>query len=80
MHIPLIQAPLRVTKTQSQKKILKRSRIKPFIKYVNYNHIMPTRYTVNDIELKGAVTPAALKKQDTRVNAKGQVKRLFHQR
>ena len=28
----------------------KRSKIKPFIKVVNYNHLMPTRYT---LELEG---------------------------
>ena len=74
------RAPLRVLKSHSKKEILKRSRVKPFIKYVNYNHIMPTRYTVNDIELKGAVTQQALKKQDTKVQAKGHVKRLFQSR
>lgn len=27
----------------SKKAILKRSRVKPFIKFVNYQHMMPTR-------------------------------------
>ena len=36
--------PRRVTKTMGKKKIAKRSRIKPFLKVVNYNHVMPTRY------------------------------------
>ena len=31
----------------------KRSKIKPFLKRINYNHIMPTRYQVTDIDLKG---------------------------
>ena len=46
------RAPLKVTKSMGQKKILKRSRVKPFIKYINYNHIMPTRYTVTDIDVR----------------------------
>ena len=31
----------------SAKKTSKKSRVKAFIKLVNYNHIMPTRYTLN---------------------------------
>lgn len=46
------RAPLKVTKSMGQKKIIKRSRVKPFIKYINYNHIMPTRYTVTDIDVR----------------------------
>lgn len=37
----------------SQKKIERRSKVKAFVKTVNYNHIMPTRYTVAaDFDLK----------------------------
>ena len=36
--------PLKVNKRMSKKKIARRSRIKPFVKAVNYNHVMPTRY------------------------------------
>jgi len=36
--------PLKVNKRMSKKKIAARSRIKPFVKALNYNHIMPTRY------------------------------------
>jgi large subunit ribosomal protein L27e len=35
--------PRQVTRRMSAKKIEKRSKIKPFIKVVNYNHLMPTR-------------------------------------
>ncbi|ORY46541.1 hypothetical protein BCR33DRAFT_715593 [Rhizoclosmatium globosum] len=38
--------PLKITKGMGQKKIAKRSKVKPFIKTVNYNHILPTRYVV----------------------------------
>ncbi|OLP94425.1 60S ribosomal protein L27 [Symbiodinium microadriaticum] len=42
------RAPLKVTRKMSKKKITKRTKVKtwPFTKYVNYNHIMPTRYNV----------------------------------
>lgn len=35
----------------SQKKIAKRSKMKPFIKCINYNHLLPTRYQV-DLDVK----------------------------
>ena len=35
--------PLFVTKTMTKKKIEKRQKIKPFVKVINYNHLMPTR-------------------------------------
>ena len=36
--------PRKVTKRMGKKKIGQRLKIKPFVKYVNYAHIMPTRY------------------------------------
>ena len=48
--------PRKVTKKQTEKEQAKKCRIKCFIKVVNYNHIMPTRYTL-DMDLKGVVTP-----------------------
>merc|ERR1719453_1477244 len=61
--------PLKVTREMSKKKIEKRSHIKPFLKYVNFNHIMPTRYTVNDIDLRTIVNPTVMKKIDTKNEA-----------
>ena len=39
--------PRKVTKKMSKKKIQKRSKVKPFLKVINYNHVMPTRYSVD---------------------------------
>jgi large subunit ribosomal protein L27e len=40
-----------------KKKILKRTTVKPFVKYVNLNHIMPTRYLVSgEVDFKNIVT------------------------
>jgi ribosomal protein L14E/L6E/L27E len=36
--------PRKITRVMSKTKQQKRSKIKPFVKFVNYNHIMPTRY------------------------------------
>ncbi|CAB3992518.1 60S ribosomal L27 [Paramuricea clavata] len=35
--------PLRVNKKMGKKRTARRCKIKPFVKVVNYNHIMPTR-------------------------------------
>jgi large subunit ribosomal protein L27e len=37
------RSPLKVTRSMGKKKVAKRSKVKPFIKIVNYNHMMPTR-------------------------------------
>ena len=57
-----------------------RSRIKPFVKFVNYNHIMPTRYTVSDIDVKSVVNTSIMKDATQRTNARKEVKKLFEER
>ncbi|MDK0628405.1 60S ribosomal protein L27, partial [Clostridium perfringens] len=39
--------PRKVHKRMGKNKIHKRSKVKPFVKLVNYNHLMPTRYSVD---------------------------------
>eukprot|EP00897_Mesotaenium_endlicherianum_P002339 jgi/Mesen1/2132/ME000152S01220 len=61
--------PRKVTKKQTEKQLAKKARLKAFIKVVNYNHIMPTRYQL-DVDLKNVVTvdklDTATKKVETR--------------
>jgi large subunit ribosomal protein L27e len=35
--------PRKIVKAMGKKKVEKRSKVKPFLKTVNFNHIMPTR-------------------------------------
>lgn len=58
----------------------KRSKIKPFIKVVNYNHLMPTRYTLELEGLKGSVTPDTFKEVSQREDAKKTVKKTLEER
>ena len=58
----------------------KRSKIKPFIKLVNYNHIMPTRYTLELEGLKGVVSNDTFKEVSQREEAKKQVKKVLEER
>lgn len=73
--------PLKVHKKMPQKKIAKRSRVKPFIKAVNYNHIMPTRYNLDLADgLKQIVTVDTLADDGKRVEARKAVKKAFEER
>merc|ERR1711939_1251128 len=68
--------PLKITKSMSQKRVQKRSRVKPFLKCVNYNHIMPTRYAL-DVDLKSTVTADVVQNPTARANARKEVKKAF---
>ena len=57
--------------------ILRRSRVKPFVKYVNITHVMPTRYSVNDIEVKSVATPERVDKISLRKSVRANLKSLF---
>ena len=39
--------PRPVTKRMGKKKIKSRSKVKPFIRVLNYNHLMPTRFEIS---------------------------------
>jgi len=67
-----VQKPqLKVTKAMSKKKINKRLRVKPFVKFVNYSHMMPTRYSIAaELEPKTFVTDAQMENPEGRKEAK----------
>jgi large subunit ribosomal protein L27e len=50
------RSPRKVTKGMSETRVSRRIRIKPFVKYVNFNHFMPTRYVLaNELDVKGVI-------------------------
>merc|ERR1712012_1322336 len=67
--------PRPVTKSMSKLKVKRRSKIKPFIKVANYNHMMPTRYSV-DINF----TKDALKEPPKRKTARHNARLLLEER
>merc|ERR1712050_423759 len=72
--------PRKVTKSMSKKKIVKRNKMKSFVKVINFNHIMPTRYSV-DIQLsKEFVNKEAIKDSAGKRRARAHVKSLFEER
>ncbi|XVF14926.1 hypothetical protein REPUB_Repub09cG0103100 [Reevesia pubescens] len=60
--------PNKVIRKDSSKKTAKKSRVKCFIKLVNYQHVMPTRYTL-DVDLKDVVNVDSLQGKDKKVSA-----------
>lgn len=59
--------PKKITKRMSQKKLDKKMRMKPFVKYVNYTHLLATRFTVKeDFDYKNIVTEEALEAPEER--------------
>jgi len=70
--------PRKVVKAMGKKKIEKRSKVKPFVKTINYNHIFPTRYTV-DFDLKKTLTDEALTPAHI-VATRKSVKKLFEEK
>ncbi|EZF11224.1 hypothetical protein H112_07644 [Trichophyton rubrum D6] len=72
--------PSKITRRMGAKKVEKRSKVKPFIKTVNYNHLMPTRYTLELEGLKGAVTNDTFKEVSQREEAKKTIKKALEER
>ncbi|KAI3909175.1 hypothetical protein MKW98_012912 [Papaver atlanticum] len=75
----IMKYPKKVIRKDSAKKTAKKSRVKAFIKVVNYNHIMPTRYTL-DVDLKDVVTPDVLTTRDKKVTAAKETKKRLEDR
>ncbi|KZO99129.1 60S ribosomal protein L27 [Calocera viscosa TUFC12733] len=72
--------PKKVTKRMGGKTVAKRSKVKPFIKVVNYTHLFPTRYQFELEGLKGSVENETFKEPTSRENSKKNVKKLLEER
>jgi large subunit ribosomal protein L27e len=72
--------PSKVTRRMGKKRVEKRSKVKPFIKMINYNHLMPTRYTLELEGLKGVISNDTFKEVSQREDAKKNVKKALEER
>lgn len=72
--------PLPVTRRMGVKKTAKRSKVKPFVKLVNYNHLMPTRYSLDVESFKSVVTAESLKEPSQKEEAKKVVKKALEEK
>jgi large subunit ribosomal protein L27e len=75
----LSKEPRKVVKRSSQKTQARRSNLKTFIKVVNYQHLLPTRYTL-DVELKGVVAADVLDNNTKKVEANKEAKKLLEEK
>merc|ERR1719198_443312 len=74
------KTPMKVTKKMSKKKIAKRLRVKPFTKYVNYTHMMPTRYQIPaELDTKTLITDQQMDTPDGRIAARKAIKKIFQE-
>ncbi|XP_058515685.1 large ribosomal subunit protein eL27-like [Ochotona princeps] len=75
------RGPLKVSKRMAWKKVEKRMRVKPFIKYINVNHLMPTRYTVaNDIDVKTLASEENMRTAEEKKKARKALKQIFFEK
>ncbi|PCH36770.1 60S ribosomal protein L27 [Wolfiporia cocos MD-104 SS10] len=72
--------PLKVTKRMGTKKVARRSKVKPFIKVVNYSHLFPTRYALELEGLKGIVAAETFQEPSQRENSKKEIKKQLEDR
>merc|ERR1711901_1995 len=70
------RCPKRVHAKMPAKKIARRSRVKAFVKTLNYNHVMPTRYQL-DLDLQKKVKPEDLEVKGKRSVVKKQVRQVL---
>ncbi|KAE8774355.1 60S ribosomal protein L27-3 [Hordeum vulgare] len=71
----------KVIRKASAKKMAKKSRVKVFLKLVNFTHLMPTRYTL-DVNLKEVVSgaPDSLITKDKKLTAAKSAKAKLEER
>nr|ABW90400.1 putative ribosomal protein L27 [Barentsia elongata] len=72
--------PRKVTKRMGKKKQKDRSKIKPFVKVYNYNHLMPTRYFVDIPLSKEIVNKDVFRDPALKRKARREVKAKFEER
>merc|ERR1712168_1125040 len=72
--------PRKVTKTMGKKKIKQRSKLKSFVKVYNFNHLMPTRYSVDVALNKSSVNKDAFRDPGRIRKARREVKAKFEER
>ena len=71
--------PKPVTKSMSLTSLKRRSKLTVFIKSVNYQHLMPTRHTL-DMDFKGLITEKTAEDATQKKDAKRQMKKKFEAR
>jgi len=74
------RCPRKVTKSMGKKKITKRNKMKTFVKVVNFNHMMPTRYSVDVTLDREIVNKEKLKDVTAKRAARAHIKEKFEEK
>lgn len=74
------RCPRKVTKSMGKKKITKRNKMKTFVKVVNFNHMMPTRYSVDVTLDREIVNKEKLNDVTSKRAARAHVKKQFEEK
>jgi len=75
------KAPLKVNKKMSIKTVEKRCRVKPFVKFINFNHVLPTRYLVtSELDLKSLINESQMATPEQRKEAKKSIKAILQEK
>ena len=71
--------PRKVTKRMSKKRVEKYCRVKPFVKYVNMNHMICTRYLINlEDDLKNKITEEKMEDPTQRKEMRKDIKKYLN--
>merc|ERR1711992_18948 len=72
--------PRKVTKSMGKKKMKVRSKVKPFIRVMNYNHLMPTRHSLDIALDRATINKEAFKDPALKRKARHDKKKKFEER
>ena len=67
---------LQAKRSYNKKKFIKRTGVKPFVRYVNQNHVMPTRFIVNEFDF-AEVKDESLKTKESREALRKTIRERF---
>jgi len=68
--------PKDIKRRINKKKFIKKTGVKAFLKHVNQNHVMPTRFVVNDFDFKD-LKEDNIKTAEARATARKEIRKRF---
>lgn len=69
--------PLKITKRMGKKRVNKRTKIRPFVKVVSLQHVLPTRYLFDPEFNKSIVNKESIKEPEKKKKAIAIIKKEF---
>ena len=74
--VGIARNPRSVKRRINKKKFIKRTGVKPFVKNINQNHVIPTRFLVNDFDFKD-LKEENIKTAESRLAARKEIRKRF---